>query len=169
VGAVARRGPWYVGVLLLSGLLSGLLLAACSPGPVEVDQPQRDEATTTACRRFLADTPATVADQQRRDVEPTDALARAWGDPAIVVTCGGDPPRLPDTASCLTVDGVDWYLPEDKVAAPGDEQGTVTMTTIGRDPAVRLTLPGDYWPPATALADLSGVVREDLPATGRCR
>jgi hypothetical protein len=145
------------------------LLAACSSGPVEVDTPHLDAADTKACRRLVDDLPGTVADQQQRKTDPENASAAAWGDPAIVLRCGVPALRLSATASCLTVDGVDWYLPDDEVAAPGDEQGTVTITSIGREPTVELTLPGDYWPPATALADLSDVLRKDLAATGRCR
>jgi len=136
---------------------------------VDVDPPEPDKADTMACRRFLDDVPDIVADQPRRETEPADTLARAWGDPAIVLTCGGPPVELSDTSSCLTVDGVDWYLPEDEVAPPGEEQGTVTVTTIGREQTVVLELPGDYWPPATALADLSGVVKKDIASTSRCK
>ena len=165
MGAVARRR-------LLRYVATATLLAplaACSPGPVAVDDPHPDAADARACRHLLDDVPGTVADQERRRTDPEDALAVAWGDPAIVLTCGVPPLRLADTASCLTVDGVDWYLPDDGVAAPGAEQGTVTITSIGREQTVRLTLPGDYWPPATALADLSPVVKKDITATGRCQ
>jgi hypothetical protein len=134
-----------------------------------VDSSRPDEADVAPCRRLIDDLPDQVADQDRRETEPADVLAAAWGDPAIVLWCGMPAPRLSDTASCLTVDGVDWYLPEDQVAPPGEEQGTVTITSIGREQTVVVDLPGDYWPPATALADLSEVVKEDIRATGRCR
>jgi hypothetical protein len=144
------------------------LLTACSPGAVEVDAPHPDDSDATACRRLVDDLPGSVADQKQRDTDPADALAAAWGDPAIVLRCGVPAPRLSATASCLTVDGVDWYLPDEEVAAPGQEQGTVTITSIGREQTVAIELPGDYWPPATALADLSPVVKKDIAATGRC-
>ena len=159
MGAVARRALPLVALTLL---------AACSPGPVQVDLDEPEKSDVAPCRRLIDDVPDEVADQQRRDTDPANALAAAWGDPAIVLSCGLPAPRLSATASCLTVDGVDWYLPDDEVAAPGEEQGTVTITSIGREQTVVVELPGDYWPPATALADLSPVVKKDIAATDRC-
>ena len=160
MGAVVRR---------VLPLLALTLLGACSPGPVRVDLDEPQQADVAPCQRLVDDLPDEVADQQRRDTDPADALAAAWGDPAIVLTCGLPAPRLSATASCLTVDGVDWYLPDDEVAAPGEEQGTVRITSIGREQTVVVELPGDYWPPATALADLSPVVKKDIAATTRCK
>ena len=44
----------------------------------------------------------------------------------------------------------------------------LTMTTVNREPVVEVTLPAEYWPPATALADLSTVVRRSTDKTGSC-
>jgi hypothetical protein len=154
----------YAGVLALSALLAG-----CAPGPVDVDEPRPDEVDAKACHALVDDLPDSVADQSRRETDPESPLVAAWGDPAIILRCGLPAPRLGATASCLTVDGVDWYLPDAEVAAPGEEQGTVSITSIGREQTVVVDLPGDYWPPATALADLSPAVKKDIAATTRCR
>ena len=154
-------------------LLASLLLpalGACSPGAVDLPEVNATGLVEQTCRRFLDDLPDTLADQPRREVSPEDALGVAWGDPAIVVTCGGPPPDdFGPTSSCTTVNGVDWYVPDEEIAEPGDEQGTVTIHSVKRDVTVAVELPGDYWPPATALADLSGTVADDIPATSRCR
>ena len=145
------------------------VLTACSPGAVPVPPVHVSGETEQTCRRLVDDLPDEVADQPRREVRPADALGAAWGDPAIVVTCGGPPPvKFGPGATCLTVDGVDWFLDDAEVAEPGEQQGTVTISTVKREETVALTLPGDYWPPATALADVSPVVKKDVPATSRC-
>ena len=64
-----------------------LLLTGCG-GPVEVDVPDLDAADAAACEAFADDLPDTLGDEERVDVEPADAPAAAYGDPAIVVTCG---------------------------------------------------------------------------------
>ena len=64
------------------------------------------------------------------------------------------------------VDGVDWYIPEDQLLADGSAD--LTMTTIFRRVNVSVFLPKEYWPPATALADLSKVVAAHTTAYERC-
>ena len=44
----------------------------------------------------------------------------------------------------------------------------LTMTTLFREVDVEVFLPSDYWPPATALADLSKVVAAHSKARKRC-
>ena len=96
---------------------------------------------------------------------PADALAAAWGDPAIVLRCGVDRPAgFHRASSCVTVDAVDWYVPEDQLAEPGQ----VTMTTVKREQYVEVVVPEEYWPPGTTLADLSTVVRGSIERRGRC-
>ena len=64
-----------------------MLLTACG-GPVEVDVPEVDGEDAAACEAFADGLPDTLADEERVDIEPTDAPAGAYGDPPIVVTCG---------------------------------------------------------------------------------
>jgi len=153
----------------LTVLASSTALTGCSPGSVELGPVNATGATEQVCRDFLDALPTAVAGEEGREVTPSDALGAAWGDPAIVVECGVEEPEgIGPVPACLTVNGVDWYLPEDQVAPPGEEQGTVTIWTLNREATVSLELPGEYWPPATALADLTDSV-EEIPATGRCR
>ncbi len=94
-----------------------------------------------------------------------------WAPPGATprssLTCGvGRPADYDPVNGCTTVNGVDWYVPTDQLDANGDRD--LTMTTIGRTVAVEVVMPGEYWPPATTLADLSTVVAEHTRRTGRC-
>jgi hypothetical protein len=118
-----------------------------------------------ACRELLARLPPAVADQGRRDVSPADAPGAAWGAPPITLVCGVDEPAgFDDVASCLTVNGVDWYIPPEQL----EEEGDLTMTTVHRKVSVEVQLPAAYFPPATALADLARPVRQSIPAIDQC-
>jgi hypothetical protein len=144
-----------------------VVLGGCS-GAVGIEAPHPPAAARAPCHRLLDSLPETVADQSARDVEPADAWGAAWGDPAIVLTCGGSAPRgFGRASSCTTVNGVDWYIPEDQLD-PGGAPSDVTMTTVHRAAYVTVRLPAEYWPPATALADLSGAVKAAIPRTGHC-
>ena len=125
-GAVARQ------VLVIA--TAGILLTGCSSEreAVEVDAPQPAAADQDACRALLDALPAQVADQPLRPVDPPDAWGAAWGDPAIVLTCGGPPPQgFKRTSSCITVNQVDWFVPEEQLETP--EAVDLTMTTVHRE------------------------------------
>jgi hypothetical protein len=151
---------------LLALLTVLALLAGCSgSSTVQVSGAPPDHADRATCRRLLDAVPSHVANQPRRTVH--SSWGAAWGDPAIVLSCGSRPPSgFGPASSCTTVDGVDWYLPESEVAKASP--GTVNMTVVNRKAYVRVVLPPQYWPPATALADLSPVVRRTVPATTHC-
>jgi hypothetical protein len=100
---------------------------------VTVPEPDRDPGAETACTALLAALPDSVADQPRREVEPADAWGAAWGDPAIVLRCGGPAPAgFDDVAACTTVNGVDWFVDEDAVEALRGEAGSLPMSTVNR-------------------------------------
>ncbi len=141
-----------------------VLLAACGAGAVDVrgDAPAPDDREP--CRSLLDALPRSVADLPARETEPADGWGAAYGDPAVVLRCGvGEPDGFDAVAACTTVEGIDWYVPD---VPP--EQGDVVVTTVHRVPAVELRLPAVHWPPAAALVDLAGTVREHTERTGRC-
>ena len=70
------------------------------------------------------------------------------------------------TSSCTTVNGVDWFIPEEQLESP--EPVELTMTTVNREQVVEVRMPAEHWPPATTLADLSSVVARSTEATGSC-
>ncbi len=137
-------------------MLSALLvpLAACSAD--EVTLPDVDVAPDErdACTSLVADLPADLGeDRERVPVVPADGLGAAWGDPAIVLTCGGEPPEISRTAPCTEVNGVGWYVEEPTLA---DESVAATLVTVGYRPIVTLEVPADQRPEGAAAA-MSGV------------
>ena len=169
VGAVARQLLASTAALsLLCGCTSGTSGASGTPdGPVEADAPSPAAADRDACRSLHEALPEQVADQDSRPVEPETDWAAAWGDPAIVLTCGGPPAEgFKRTSTCTTVNGVDWFIPEEQLESP--EAVELTMTTVNREPVVEVLMPAEYWPPATTLADLSSAVARSTEATGSC-
>ena len=87
--------------------------------------------------------------------DPDDA--RAWGDPAIIATCGW-PALGPTQEQCLQVSGVDW------VVSPLSD-GT-KFTTFGTDPAIVVLVPKAYAPEPLVLPAF-GPAAEALPRNGR--
>jgi hypothetical protein len=150
-------------------LLAGLtVLAACGPGRVGVDDPEPSGENAAACAALIEALPESVADQLRRSTEPADAPAAAWGNPPIVLTCGvGAPKDFTPESSCLTVNGVDWHIPEEQLDSI--EKVDLTMTVVNRAQHVEVVLPHDYAPPAATLADLAKPIKHTIKRTGRCR
>lgn len=143
------------------------LLAACG-GPVDVDVPEMTDADRATCDAFTAALPATLAEQERDDVEPSDAPAAAYGDPAIVVRCGVPEPKGFDlTASCEQADGVGYFIPDEQYADQGLD---LTITAAGYRPRVEVVVPAEYRPNAApaAMAVLAPLVREHLTLVDDC-
>jgi hypothetical protein len=149
---------------LLTSIL--FLATACGSGTVHLSSATPPAAAQSTCRTLLDHLPAKVAGQSRRDDDAT--WAAGWGDPPITLTCGVPRPSgFVAGSPCTTVNGVDWFIPQDQLnsSVPVD----LTLTAIYREVYLQVELPKDYWPPATALADLSGVVKSRDPAAGHCR
>ena len=139
-----------------------LLAGACA---VHVDPPAVDAATRTACRPVVKAVPDRLADQTSRSVSD-DTRAAAWGDPAIVLTCGvGRPDGFTRISACQNWNGVDWFIPDGEFT---DHPVDVTMTTIGRTPAIEVTVPRNYWPPTSVMIDLGPTVKQHTRKTGGC-
>jgi hypothetical protein len=75
------------------------------------------------------------------------------------------PAGFDQVSSCQHVNGVDWFVPQSQQTG---EPTDITMTTVGRRPDVEVLLPKDYWPPATAMADLAKVVKAHLREVRPC-
>ncbi len=148
-------------VLLAAGL------SACGSDSVEIDAPSLSAKAARVCEGLVDDLPDTVADKLRRPVSPEGVAGAAWGDPAIVLTCGvGKPEGYVPEGPCTVVDGVGWYIPEEQLEANGSVD--LTMTTLFRRVNVEVRMPSEYWPPATTLADLSKVVAAHTKSYERC-
>ncbi|HEY9562577.1 MAG TPA: DUF3515 family protein [Nocardioides sp.] len=144
------------------------LLGACSSA-VELDLPDVDRETRAACTSLLEDLPTEMLGQERVEVSPEDALGRAWGDPAIVVSCGvGVPEDFDKFSLCDEVNGIGWFIPDSAIADLGDGQpgsqrnidGTAVLTVITHAPRVRVEIPAEHRPPADVMAIVSELVVE---------
>lgn len=144
--------------LLVLGVAGGLL-SGCSDS-VEVTAPPH----AAACEPATALWPATVAGKGARAVDSggdsTGAAARdagAWGDPAVIASCGW-PALGPTDKECLDVDGVYWV-----VERLGDG---VKFTTFGRAPAIEVLVP-DAYKPEPLILPAFGPAAKALPTNGR--
>ncbi len=148
----------------MAGVALLMLLAGC--GAVDVEATEARGAERTACRELVAGLPSQVAGQSARETSD-DAVGAAWGDPAIVLRCGvGTPEGYELFSACQRVAGVDWYAPEDQIADQGSE---VVLTTIGRSPAVELTVPAELRPPDDVLVDVAPALRAGSRVTEPCQ
>ncbi|TWG98352.1 uncharacterized protein DUF3515 [Nocardioides sp. J9] len=152
---------------LLSLLALSPALAACG-GPVEVDVPSMTDADRATCDAFTADLPDTLAEQERVEIDPADAPAAAFGDPAVVVRCGVAEPEDFDLASsCELANGVGWFIPVEQY----DDQGLdLTITAAGYRPRVEVVVPADYRPSggAAVMSALAPLVEEHLTLVEAC-
>ena len=143
-------------------------LAACSADRVTLPDVDVAPDERAACESLVNALPADLGDDRERvPVLPADALGAAWGDPAIVMTCGGDAPEVSRTASCTEVNGVGWYVDE---AVIEDESVAATLVTVGYRPIVTLEVPADQRPEgaAAAMAGLATAVRENAELVQPC-
>jgi hypothetical protein len=152
-----------------AGLLTALLLLTACGGPVEVDVPDLDAADAAACEAFAGALPDTLADEERVDIEPSDAPAAAYGDPSIVVTCGVDrPDGFGPGAQCELVNDVPWYIPSEQY---DDLDLDLVITSAWHEPRVRVVMPaalrGDGLE-AGIMAKLSPLVDRHLTEVATC-
>ena len=159
---------WTRGVVAFAALA---LLAGCGDDAPELHAADMSAEDAQACRDFVAALPDTLAGQDAVEVEGDTEYGAAWGDPAIVLTCGvPQPSDFTNTSTCLETAGVGWYVPDD-VLLSDDESRDVTMTAVGYRPRVQVLLPGEYRPdgfPNTGAA-IGAVVDRDLKLVRRCR
>ena len=135
-------------------------------GPVPVDAPAASSATRRACAALTHALPDRVADRSRVDVS-TPSRGAAWGDPATVLTCGvGEPADYDPFGLCQESDGLGWYVPRGQIV---DQSADVVMTTIGRSPRLRVTVPAADRPPLDVMVDLAPAVKAHTREVGRCR
>jgi len=150
-----------------------LTSSGCGADAPEIHAPELSAADAQACRDFVADLPDTLAGEESVEVTGDSEYGAAWGDPAIVLTCGVDqPPDFNDASTCIEVDETGWFVPDDVFAAmfDGDESVDVPMTELNYRPRIHVELPGEYRPdgfPNTTAA-LADVIARDLRRVGEC-
>lgn len=151
----------------------GVLLVGGCARDVPVDP--APSASDPVCAEVLQIAPLVLAGAEQRAT--TSQASRAWGDPAITLRCGVEPP-VPTTDRCIAVTGADgtetnWVVAEnDEVSETGADsdagRGRFRFTTYGRIPAIEVVVPVEYaGTDATAiLVDLGPAVSvTDAPRT----
>ncbi len=125
------------------GVVGAGLLAGCVSA---VPTDPATHATDPDCASLILATPDELGDGLHRR-QTTAQATTAWGDPAIVLRCGIDPPG-PTTERCETVStpggpSIDWLVVPDAPEAEADPAIATdwTFTTYGRVPAVEVLVP----------------------------
>ncbi|UWZ56033.1 DUF3515 domain-containing protein [Dactylosporangium aurantiacum] len=127
-----------VPVALVVGVLAFWLLGgfpkAAATGQVRTDAAPMDEATAATCRALVARLPETLGGLHRRPVSAGPEQNAAFGDPAIVLSCGTVGKRaIPQDAQLMGLSDVCWY-PEER----GEE---TVWTTVDRQVPLRVVVP----------------------------
>jgi hypothetical protein len=120
-------------------------------GTVSVTPPSLDARGTEVCRALIAKLPNSVRDRDRRPVSAGTEQSAAYGDPAIVVSCGGTQPSFAPDAQLVGLSGVCWYQ---------DQQAWVTAY---REVPIRVNLPASYQQPGQWIVDFSQPIVETVP------
>ena len=158
---------WTWGAVACASLL---LLAGCSGSGPEITAPPMSAPDAAACRKLVEDLPDRLAGHERAEATGDTRYGAAWGDPAIVLTCGvGRPAGFSETATCVTMNRTGWFVP-DAVLLSDDETLDVTTTELNYRPRVRLFVPGEYRPEGftNGIGRIGGIIERDLQRTGRC-
>ena len=151
--AVSRRElVASVAGLLLMGTAGVVLYAAWSDRGVEVAV---QSYAGSGCSSVAW--PSAVAGEKSVATDPRSARTAAWGDPAVIASCGW-PALGPTTSECLDVDGVYWVAERLSDGAK--------FTTYGRDPAIVVLVPKAYAPEPLLLPAFANAAKA-LPDTGR--
>ena len=114
-----------------------LLPLDAPPVPPEAEEP---------CQALMANLPLELVEEPSRRVQSTSPYVYAWGDPAVVLTCGVDRPAgWTVSASAIQINGVQWYVDT-------SDPDTTVWTTVDRPVYVQMRLPADVdSAPVTAL------------------
>ena len=169
--AVRRRRPVSLRTRGAVACAVVLLVAGCGDEPPAIDAPDLSAADASACRDLVAALPDELAGQERVDVTGDTEYGAAWGDPAIVLTCGvGRPDDFTDTSTCVQVDRTGWFVP-DEILLSDDETLDVTTTELNFWPRVQLVIPGEYRPEGftNGTGAIAPLIEQHLRRTGRCR
>jgi hypothetical protein len=142
-------------------------LASCG-SDVEIDVPDLSADDRAACADLLDALPDTLFGQPREPVTPHDAPGAAWGDPAVVLTCGVDrPEEYDETAPCIEVRNVGWFVPASQLEDVGSEAEATVLT---HTPYVELLVPTHYRTIGVdkALNDLAPAITQTLTEGKPC-
>ncbi len=138
--SLVRMLTWPVGAVALVATVAG-----CSSA---VPVSRATHATDPDCASLILATPDSLGDGLGRR-HTTAQATTAWGDPAIVLRCGVEPPG-PTTERCETVSStdapsIDWLVVQDDATAdPTAAPRTAAPTTATPDEGATPGAPTDW-------------------------
>jgi len=124
--------------------------------PVPVDTPDVTPAADLACPVLMGQLPLELAGETSRMVDSDTLFAYAWGDPAVVLVCGVDPPAGYEVGGpqTLVVSGVEWFV---DISDPD----VYVWTTVDRIVPVQVTVPSSS--DSAAPTALSPIIATAIP------
>ncbi|GAA2603927.1 hypothetical protein GCM10010399_38620 [Dactylosporangium fulvum] len=148
-------------VALVAGLVVFWVLGGFPQQPkpasvsaVRVEAAPLDPDTATICRALVAKLPSTLGGLDRRPVTAGNEQNAAFGDPAIVLSCGTTKPAIPQNAQLLGLSNVCWF-PEEH----GDQ---TVWQTVDRKVPLQVVVPKAV--DGSWVVNLSGPITETVPA-----
>ncbi|HET9516708.1 MAG TPA: DUF3515 family protein [Actinoplanes sp.] len=127
-----------------------------STAPVAMAAPKLSARAEVLCRALTSQLPAAVRHLAARPVTAGPEQNAAWGDPALRLACGVAAPRVAPEAMLMTMDGVCWHSEQ--------RAGASVWTTVDREVAVQVTVPGQYAAPAQWTNEFSTTVVATVPS-----
>ncbi|MGA8112891.1 MAG: DUF3515 family protein [Actinocatenispora sp.] len=163
---VALPAALVVGALVfwLLGGFGGGRGASPTPTPqpsstVRVDSSPLDGDAATVCRGFIAQLPGKIRNLHRRPVSDGVEQNAAFGQPPLLVHCGGPAASFPPTATVYGLAGVCFYA---------DRQAHRSVwTTVDRRVPVTVTVPGSYSSPGQWVAEFSDSIAGSVRSADR--
>lgn len=137
--------------LAVTGLVVGAALVVH-----EVDSPAfgvrpAPRADAPECARIAEGYPSGLGGQRRATVSM--AGVAVWGDGAVTLRCGLNPPE-PTIEACIDIDDVDWVW-----RGATSRGGSKVLVTYGRDPAVEVRISDRVGAIDEVLVELSRAVK----------
>lgn len=132
--------------------------------PVTAPAPPHAGAEAGPCAKVLAQLPLQLGRLQPRIVHttPETPYVVAWGDPAVMLSCGVDRPRdLRPTSGAQYFGMGPASGPFYTVTSNGDEN---VYTTVDRGPYIAITVPTPPYEGGTVVPPLSRAIAKALPA-----
>ncbi|MGW3633886.1 DUF3515 family protein [Streptomyces sp. NPDC005122] len=103
-----------------------------------------------ACTSLVSKAPQKLGGHGRNDSDQKGTAV--WGDGDVVLRCGNIS-DVPESASCTTVEGVDWV-----VNAKKTHDGVKTVLSYGRSPAAEVTVSERIKDRDAVIGEVSGIV-----------
>ena len=103
---------------------------------LDVDVPAVTPAADLACPVLMKQLPLELDGEQSRLVKSDSPYVYAWGDPAVVMVCGAEPPAgYVVGTSTIQIDQVQWFVDTSSM------EDTTVWTTVDRNVPVQVRVP----------------------------